>query len=85
MSAVNSDVLDVIIESLRELLAQKNFPVPATLDADTVFLHGELPIDSLDLAVFLLVLEEKIGHDPFREGFRSFVTVGDLAAIYSER
>lgn len=85
MSAVNSDVLDVIIESLRELLAQKNFPVPATLSADTVFLHGELPIDSLDLAVFLLVLEEKIGHDPFREGFRSFVTVGDLAAIYSER
>jgi acyl carrier protein len=83
VSAVNPDILNVILESLRELLAQKNFPVPASLGPDTVFLHGELPIDSLDLAVFLLVLEEKIGHDPFRDGFRAFVTVADLAAIYS--
>lgn len=83
MPAVNPDMSQLIVESLRDFLAEKDLPIPATLGLDSVFLQGDLPMDSLDLAVFLLVLEEKTGSDPFRDGFRSFTTVADLVAIYS--
>ncbi len=83
MSALNPDLSNLILDSLRDYLAEKNLPIPATLGPDSVFLQGDLPMDSLDLAVFLLVLEEKTGQDPFRGGFKSFVTVADLTAIYA--
>lgn len=78
-----SDMSDLILDNLRHFLTEKNRPVPSNLGPDSVFLQGDLPLDSLDLAVFLLILEEKTGKDPFREGFRSFATVADLAAIYA--
>lgn len=75
-------MLELITAELRAFLEQKGRPVPV-LTADTRFLDGELVFDSLDLAVLLLALEEKTGKDPFREGFRTFTTVGELAGLYS--
>jgi len=51
--------------------------------ASTVFLGGELPIDSLDLATIVVELEAITGQDPFKDGFIEFRTVDDLAALYS--
>jgi len=43
---------------------------------------GELPLDSLALAVIVVELEERTGKDPFKGGFIRFNTVGELAALY---
>ncbi|EJN09797.1 hypothetical protein [Herbaspirillum sp. YR522] len=85
MAAAQSEIAQLILDSLREFFDEKKLPVPATLGLDSTFLQGDLPMDSLDLAVFLLILEEKTGRDPFRDGFRSFNTVADLVAIYAEQ
>lgn len=75
-------MLDLVIENLEAFLAEKGHKVPK-ISGQSTFLQGDLPMDSLDLAVFLLVLEEKTGQDPFREGFKSFTTVGELATLYT--
>ncbi|HZH28325.1 MAG TPA: acyl carrier protein [Azospirillaceae bacterium] len=63
------------------LLRGKGVDVPP-IGEDSQFLDGDLPMDSLDLATLLVMLEERTGRDPFREGFRSFTTVGELARLY---
>lgn len=84
MAVAHTDLVNIIVDSLREFLAEKNLAVPDTLGPESSFLQGDLPMDSLDLAILLLILEEKIGRDPFRDGFKVFNTVADLAAIYAE-
>lgn len=74
-------LLDLIIEEVGRILRDKGEAVPP-ISADTVFLDGELPMDSLDLATLIVVLEGRTGRDPFRAGFRRFTTVGELAALY---
>jgi acyl carrier protein len=83
MPNVNQIILTIVLDSLREFLTEKNLPVPESFGPESIFLQGDLQMDSLDLAVFLLILEEKTGQDPFRSGFQSFVSVADLAAIYA--
>ncbi|WP_114861013.1 acyl carrier protein [Azospirillum brasilense] len=71
----------LIAEELARIAADKGETLPA-LGPDTRFLGGDLPIDSLDLATLLVVLEQRTGQDPFRAGFVQFNTVGELAALY---
>jgi acyl carrier protein len=40
-------------------------------------------MDSLDLAVLVVELEERIGKDPFKDGFVNFRTAGELADLYA--
>lgn len=75
-------MMTMIAEELGRIVADKGAVLPP-LAPDTVFLGGALPIDSLDLATLLVVLEQRTGEDPFRAGFRHFTTVGELAALYS--
>lgn len=77
------DALAAIAEELAGIVADKGELLPP-LTPQTVFLGGALPVDSLDLATLLVVLEKRFGFDPFRQGFRRFTTVGELAAIYAE-
>jgi len=72
-----------IVEELARIIAEKG-DAPPSLVPSSVFLGGGLPIDSLDLATLLVVLEKRFGFDPFRAGLRRFTTLGDLAAIYAE-
>lgn len=72
----------LIAEELGRIAADKGEVLPA-LTADSVFLGADLPIDSLDLATLLVVLEQRTGQDPFRAGFRHFTTLGELAALYA--
>lgn len=74
-------IMALIAEELGRIVADKGAALPP-LAPDTVFLGGALPIDSLDLATLLVVLEQRTGQDPFRAGFRQFTTVGELAALY---
>jgi acyl carrier protein len=71
-----------IAEELAVIVADKGEVLPL-LTTDSVFLGGTLPVDSLDLATLLVVLEKRFGADPFRQGFRRFTTVGELAALYA--
>ncbi|MBP2315843.1 acyl carrier protein [Azospirillum soli] len=74
-------ILALIAEELAHIAADKGETLPA-IDPDSAFLGGDLPIDSLDLATLLVVLEQRTGQDPFRAGFIQFNTVGELAALY---
>ena len=47
-------------------------------------LRETLGLDSLDLAVVVVRLEQKLGIDPFRVRQRSLRTVGDLISAYEE-
>lgn len=78
-----STIFAIITEELARIAADKGEILPP-LTPDSVFLGGDLPIDSLDLATLLVVLEQRTGQDPFRDGLRQFVTVGELAALYRE-
>lgn len=75
--------LAMIEEELARIVADKGTALPP-VGPDTLALGGPLPIDSLDLATLLVVLEQRTGCDPFRAGFRQFQTLGELAALYAE-
>jgi acyl carrier protein len=75
------NMISLISQELERIVAEKRQVLPM-LEPETVFLGGALPIDSLDLATLLVVLERITGQDPFRNGFRQFTTVGELAALY---
>ena len=74
-------VLGQIQKLLAELAENKGATLPP-IQASTQLLGGDLPIDSLDLATLVRELEDVTGHDPFRDGFIDFKTVGELAKMY---
>jgi acyl carrier protein len=58
---------------------------------DPIQVHPELRIledssmDSLQLATFIIKLEEVTGKDPFSEGFVPFSTIGELINLYEKK
>lgn len=75
------EVVSLIEIVLNRVLTQKGLP-PATVKSSTRLLGGDLPIDSLDLAVMVTELEQETKKDPFKDGFKSFTTVDQLAQLY---
>ncbi len=71
----------IILRETRALLAAKGEDA-GEIGPETRFLDGELVMDSLDLATLIVELEDITGQDPFRDGFREFTTVAELAALY---
>ena len=53
--------------------------------ADDDRLTGAVGLDSLDLAVMVVGLEQSLGIDPFREGAAPVATIGALVDLYAER
>ena len=51
---------------------------------DDDLLAGEIGLDSLDLAVLVVTLEQQLGVDPFREGSQTARTLGELISVYAE-
>lgn len=73
--------LQAVVESeTLEILKGKGLMTSDSLSNDWEFLNEGL--DSLDLATLLIILEDKIGVDPFRQGFKSFSTIGELVELY---
>lgn len=83
MSEQNAALLTLIGQEVNRILADKG-EAPVAINADTVFLDGPLPFDSLDLATLIVALEGITGKDPFRSGFRQFTKAGELAALYAD-
>ncbi len=77
-----NDLLALINQEVARILTEKG-EAPVPLTADTPFLDGPMPFDSLDLATLIVALEGITGKDPFRQGFRQFATAGELAALYA--
>jgi acyl carrier protein len=78
-----SEVLAEISTIVRRMLEDKGEEA-ATIDANTELLGGAIRIDSLDLAMLVLEMENVIGFDPFAEGFIEFRTAGELAKLYAK-
>ena len=81
MSDVQS-LVGLIVAELAAIVAEKGDRLPEIGPA-SVLLGAGLPVDSLDLATLLVVLEQKLKVDPFRRGLRLFTTVGELADLYA--
>ncbi len=77
------EICDRIQAIIARLLEQKGQP-PVPLSETTRFLGGDVPMDSLDLAVLVTELQTITQKDPFAAGFQYFQTVGELAALYAE-
>jgi len=76
-------LLALIGREVAQILRDKG-EQPRPVTAETVFLEGTLPFDSLDLATLVVALESATGCDPFRQGFRQFTTAGELARLYAD-
>jgi acyl carrier protein len=82
MTLMKLDEVVSLIETLvNRLMIEKGLP-PVALESSTRFLGGDLPLDSLDLAVIVTELEQETQNDPFKDGFKEFSTVGQLAELY---
>ena len=81
---MNADEVRSLIQStVDRLLTQKGL-TPVALMNDTRFLDGQISIDSLDLAVVVTELQQATSKDPFKDGFRNFRTVEELAKLYCD-
>ncbi len=71
---------DVVARVINRVLTDSGRPA-RTLRADDT-LTGTVGLDSLDLAVLVVGLEQSLGIDPFRRGARPVQTYGELVALY---
>jgi acyl carrier protein len=81
---MNSDEIRGHIQAIVDRILRQKGLDPVLLTKETRFLGGHVPIDSLDLAVLLTELEKVTGVDPFKYGFRNFLTVDELAGLYMD-
>jgi acyl carrier protein len=77
------DVYALITKSVSDRIKEKGLQVPE-LRAETRMLGGELPLDSLDVAVIVIDMQQQVGVDPFASGFVEFYTIGELASLYQK-
>ena len=74
-------MLEKILSHTQALIEEKGEAIPS-LGEDFVFLSDDSPLDSLDLATLIVMLEEETSIDPFRNGFVEFRTAGELRDLY---
>ncbi len=54
-----------------------------SLNSDALILSENVGIDSLDLAILVISLEEATGKLPFKNGFVMFETIGELISLFT--
>lgn len=72
-----------VIATVRALAQDKGAKAP-NLTENSSLIDGGAGIDSLDLAVVVVRLQERTGKDPFRDGFVGFNTVRELVNLYAQ-
>ena len=65
---------------INRILTDSGRDVREISDDDTFM--DTIGLDSLDLAVMVVGLEQSLGVDPFREGAQAVQTVGELVELY---
>ncbi|CCB85726.1 MULTISPECIES: hypothetical protein [Parachlamydia] len=76
----SSQSIELVIQTIQEV-TQEQQKAFTPLKADTRILT-DTSLDSLDLAIVVVKLEEKSGKDPFKNGFIPFSTIEELATLY---
>jgi len=77
---VTKSILDTITEIISDMIAERGESVPA-LKQDTKI--SDSGLDSLDIAVLVVRLEEHFGFDPFVEVLDQYPhTLGEMAELY---
>jgi acyl carrier protein len=77
----NPSVAEVVTGVINRVLTDSGRPARQPGSDDT--LTGTLGLDSLDLAVLVVGLEQALGVDPFRQGARAVRTYGELVELYT--
>lgn len=75
-------IRETILETMAQVQADRGRMLAPPGDRDT--LTGTLGFDSLDLAVVVVRLEQRLGCDPFRDGRPLVATFGELVALYEQ-
>lgn len=75
-------VRETVERAIHRILQDSGRPTRPLQDDDA--LMAGIGLDSLDLAVLVVSLEEELGVDPFRDGRGAVRTVGELATVYDE-
>lgn len=76
------DVRTAVADAINKVLTDSGRPAREFTDNDT--LTGTIGLDSLDLAVMVVTLEQAIGVDPFRGGAAPVPTFGKVVELYSQ-
>lgn len=76
------NVTDFVFSELQKLRLSKGLP-ELQFQLDEILLSDNIGIDSLDLAILVISLEEATGLQPFQNGFVMFETVGELITLFS--
>lgn len=71
-----------VVSVIQRILRDSGRPVREIASSDTF--TGTLALDSLDLAVMVVGLEQELNVDPFRLGASPVQTVGELESLYRE-
>ncbi|MDG2384218.1 MAG: acyl carrier protein [Pirellulaceae bacterium] len=74
------DIKKTITGVINRILTDSGRDAREIADADTFM--DTIGLDSLDLAVMVVGLEQSLGVDPFRSGAQAVQTVGELVEIY---
>jgi acyl carrier protein len=77
-----NSIRQTILETMAQAQADRGRTFAPPNDSDT--LTGTLGLDSLDLAVVVVRLEQRLGCDPFRDGRPLVATFGELVALYEQ-
>lgn len=73
---------EVVSRAIGEVFEENGKPKVAVRPDSRIL--EDLGLDSLNLALLLVKLEERTGRDPFAAGFENFTTVGELVALYQK-
>ncbi len=78
----NTAVRTTVHRIIHRILSESGRPIAPLRDEDA--LMSTVGLDSLDLAVLVVGLEEELGVDPFRDGRGAVRTVGELVDVYED-
>ncbi|MCA9215554.1 MAG: hypothetical protein KDB27_20960 [Planctomycetales bacterium] len=79
---MSDDVQKAVADAINKVLTDSGRPAKEFSDDDT--LTGTIELDSLDLAVMVVTLEQSLGVDPFREGAAPVPTFGKIVELYTK-
>ena len=77
-----TDLRPRILAVVNKILSDSGRPTCQPTDQDT--LTNDMGLDSLDLAVLVVTLEQQLGVDPFHDASTPVHTLGDLVDVYAE-
>jgi acyl carrier protein len=81
MKSPQETIRQAVTEALAETIRNAGREAPDVI-FDSHSLSDDLQLDSLDFAVVVVQLEQRLGMDPFRQAGGSIRTVGELVERY---